>query len=154
MANSYYCGWTTSAEKTDWWTWLRWCKWQIATRNRCWTAPYLRLGTHASSAENLNYIGGREDVLITLCVQYLSRFLLYLWQLIFLCQTVNRSIDHVPPTMYEYAIEATGPSGERNEQSTLARLINAPPNIWRQLHSNARESESTGAVCWLAYFRP
>jgi hypothetical protein len=44
-----------------------------------------------------------------------------------LIQTANRAIDHVPPTMYEYELEATGSSGERRELSIVTRLINAPP---------------------------
>jgi hypothetical protein len=40
-------------------------------------------------------------------------------------QTVNSAIDHVPPSMYEYEIEATGPSGERRERSMVTRLINS-----------------------------
>jgi hypothetical protein len=37
----------------------------------------------------------------------------------------NKAIDHVPPTLYEYEIEVTGPTGER-EQSLVTRLINSP----------------------------
>lgn len=44
----------------------------------------------------------------------------------FWCQAVNHSTDHVPPSVYEYEIEATGPLGEKREQSIVTRLINSP----------------------------
>jgi hypothetical protein len=42
-------------------------------------------------------------------------------------QTVNKSIDHVPPSAYEYEIEVFGPGERRTEQSIVTRLMNAPP---------------------------
>ena len=47
-------------------------------------------------------------------------------RILFILETANRSIDHVPPTLYEYEIEATGPTGERRDQSLVTRLINSP----------------------------
>eukprot|EP00602_Paraphysomonas_sp_CaronLab_P012785 CAMPEP_0185042188 /NCGR_PEP_ID=MMETSP1103-20130426/42203_1 /TAXON_ID=36769 /ORGANISM="Paraphysomonas bandaiensis, Strain Caron Lab Isolate" /LENGTH=205 /DNA_ID=CAMNT_0027582213 /DNA_START=693 /DNA_END=1310 /DNA_ORIENTATION=- len=41
-------------------------------------------------------------------------------------EAVNTSIDHVPPSMYEFALEASGLTGERREHSMVTRLINSP----------------------------
>jgi len=46
-------------------------------------------------------------------------------RLLTILEAVNNSTDHVPPTMYEYEIETTGPLGERREQSIVTRLINS-----------------------------
>lgn len=45
--------------------------------------------------------------------------------IIYVLEIANKSIDHVPPALYEYEIEVTGPAGER-EQSLVTRLINSP----------------------------
>ena len=45
--------------------------------------------------------------------------------ILWVLEIANKAIDHVPPSLYEYEIEVTGPTGER-EQSLVARLINSP----------------------------
>lgn len=47
-------------------------------------------------------------------------------RLITILEAVNTSTDHVPPTMYEYEVESTGPWGEKRDQNNVVtRLINS-----------------------------